>query len=131
MRTILRNLVLVPALVAAAAFATKTAQAEVTVKVPFSFTAAGKTCPAGFYSVYKDAARSMVTLRSKDATNSFTWVLIPENNDTGNSQVVLKFEADGPTHTLESVQFGHQTTFRLDRNSKTNESVPMQIGHGR
>jgi hypothetical protein len=52
MGSILRNFVLAPAAMAAAALATNTAMAE-TLKVPFTFTVDGKDFPAGLYSVQR------------------------------------------------------------------------------
>ena len=51
MRSILHNLILVPAVAAAAALATTSASAETTLKIPFGFTVAGHYCPAGRYAI--------------------------------------------------------------------------------
>jgi hypothetical protein len=116
MRFNLGKLILAPAIMAAAALATHTAMAESTVKVPFGFSAAGKSWPAGEYSVQKDLGRDTVTLRSLDTADSFTSLLGPGEPSTSDSHVTLKFEDAGSTHALRTIQYGSQITSRLDHN---------------
>ena len=117
MGSTLRNFVLAPAVMAAAALATNTAMAE-TVKVPFNFTVAGKDMPAGYYSVQRELSRNMVTLRSSETSQSFTWIIAPGNPDPTNTAVVLRFDELGQDHALQSVQYGPLITCRLDKKSK-------------
>jgi hypothetical protein len=114
MRIILRTLVLAPVVMAAAVLATNTAMAESTnIKVPFSFTVAGKVCPAGIYLVQKDLTQSLVTLQSKDGTKSFTWTLSPGDAAPTDTAVKLKFDEVGNSHTLRAVQYGPLETYKL------------------
>jgi hypothetical protein len=113
---------------AAAALATNTAMAETLVKVPFSFTVAGKNCPAGLYSVQWESTHgSLVTLKSKEVPQSFTWVVGPGDPAPGDTAVVLRFDELGENHALRSVQYGSQITSRLDK--KINQAEHVQTEH--
>ena len=115
MRSILRKLILVPAVMAAATLATTSAMAEARVKVPFSFTVDGKNCPAGQYTVDRDARSNLVTLKGRDASQTFTWLLNPGDPGPKDANVVLRFGADGQKHTLQSIQYESLITRRLDK----------------
>jgi hypothetical protein len=114
MRSTLRNFVLAPVVMAAAALAANTAMAE-TVKVPFNFTFEGKDFPAGYYSVKREMSQNMVTLRSSATSQSFTWVIAPGDPAPTDTAVVLRFDRLGQDHMLQSVQFGPLVTSRLDK----------------
>jgi hypothetical protein len=106
--------VLAPAVLAAAALAANSAMAaETTIKVPFNFTAAGKVCPAGVYTVNRDA--DYITLTRKGYTESFTWVVGPGSPALTDTKVALKFDEIGKTHVLQSIQYGPVITARLDK----------------
>jgi hypothetical protein len=127
MGSIFRNFVLAPAVIAAAALATNTAMAETTVKVPFSFTVAGKNCPAGLYSIQWESTHgNLVTLKSKEVPQSFTWVVGPGDPTPGDTAVVLRFDELGEMHALRSVQYGSQITSRLDKKANQAEHVKTQ-----
>ncbi|HTJ29676.1 MAG TPA: hypothetical protein VL346_04220 [Acidobacteriaceae bacterium] len=125
MRISIRSIILAPAVLAVASFAAISAHAEATLKVPFSFTAAGKQCPAGNYVVSRDARSSLVTLRSKDAARSFTWVAGPGDPAPSATAVTLRFNEKGSEHELRSVQYGSSITSRLDKHTKHNEHVKV------
>ncbi len=129
MRFRLSTLILVPAVMAAAALAINPAMAETArVKVPFSFTVAGKTLPAGVYSVEWSTPGNFVSLQGKDASQTFTWVANP--SATKGDHVVLRFDEQGQTHALQSIQYRELETSRLDK-TKKNESISTGIGQGR
>jgi hypothetical protein len=111
----LRSLVLAPAILAAAALATNVAVAETTVKVPFNFSVAGKNMPAGLYSVQRDSSGNIVSLRGRDAEHSFNWILAPGEPAPNDSRIVLRFDTDGQSHELRSVQFAAGITSRLNK----------------
>jgi hypothetical protein len=117
-------------MVATGALATNTALAE-TVNVPFSFTANGKTCPAGRYSVDRNDTIGVVMLRSEDGRRSFSWLASPGDPDPSDSRVILRFDEEGRNHTLQSVQYGALITSRLDGRSKQTESGPTRGVLGR
>ncbi len=121
MGSMLRNIVLAPVVMAAAALATNTASAETRLNVPFSFTVNGKDCPAGVYTVDRDTHGSLVTLKSQDARNTFRWGLGPGDPDPMAKGVVLKFDEIGESHILQSVQYGPLVTSRLDKKPKPSE----------
>jgi hypothetical protein len=128
MRSILRNFVLAPAVIAAAALAANSAMAETILKVPFSFTVAGKNCPAGLYAVQWESSRSnLVTLTSKDVPQTFTWVVGPGDPAPGETAVVLRFDEQGENHALQSVQYGSRITSRLDKKIKHTEHEKTRI----
>ena len=130
MNFILRKFVLAPVILAAAALTANSAMAAATVKVPFSFTANGEECPAGYYSVDRGIHGHIVTLRSQKTTQAFSWLIGPGNPGPTETKVSLKFDQYGSTHTLQSVQFGSDITSRLDKNSKIAERVSLRNGQG-
>ena len=114
MRSILQNVILASAIVSTA-LATNSAMAATKVNVPFNFTAAGKTLPAGSYLVRQDSTGSFVTLESVDSSESLTWLLTPGQPEPTERKVVLRFDDKGNIHTLQSIQFGSMITQRLDK----------------
>ncbi len=117
MTSILRSIVLAPAIMAAAALATNVAVAETTLKVPFNFSVAGQSMPAGLYTVQRDSTGNIVHLRGQDATHSFNWILAPGSPAPTDDRIVLRFDTDGQSHALRSVQYGPGITSRLDKKS--------------
>lgn len=125
----LRNFVLAPAVLAAAALATNAAMAEAaTVTVPFNFKVAGKNCPAGLYTVQRD--HNLVILTSKGAQQSFIWALSPGDPAPTASNVTLTFGELGQAYTLRSVQYGPLVTSRLDNETKEAEHAPRVVLQG-
>jgi hypothetical protein len=117
MRSKIFSLVLAPALLAAVALTSNSAKAETGLKVPFSFTVAGKTCPAGVYTVRRDSNGNFVTLRSTSSRRTFLWMVGPGSVDPTENHIVLKFDQSGNTHALRSIQYGSMVTSRLDGKS--------------
>ncbi len=132
MITMLRNMILAPALVAAAALATTSAMAT-TLKVPFSFTAGGQECPAGDYSVDRGFNGNLVTLSNRDGSRNFSWLLSPGDPSPTDHRIVLKFEDRGQTHVLQAVQFGALQTRPLVKKTKRVEypTTSITAGEGR
>jgi hypothetical protein len=129
MRINFKNLVAVP-VVMAAALITTSALAETTLNVPFSFSVAGKNCPAGTYSVERNNLLTMVTLKSKSTAQSFSWIVNPGDPLPTDSHVVLRFDELEGTHALHSVQYGSKITSNLDRSNKQIEHVATRIVSG-
>jgi hypothetical protein len=128
MRINFKNLVAVP-VVMAAALITTSALAETTLNVPFSFSVAGKNCPAGTYTVEKNNLSTMVTLKSRNTPQSFSWIVNPGDPLPTDTRVVLKFDELEGTHALRSVQYGAKITTNLDRNRQM-EHVATRIVSG-
>jgi hypothetical protein len=114
MRSILQNVILASA-IASITLATSSARAASTVNVPFNFTAAGKTLPAGNYLVSHDSTGSFVTLKTVDASQSLTWLLCPGQAQSTDRKIVLRFDDEANAHVLQSIQFGPMITQRLDK----------------
>jgi hypothetical protein len=114
MRSILQNVFLASA-IASTALATNAAMAATRLDVPFTFTAAGKTLPAGSYTVKRDSSGGFVTLESADASQSFTWLLTPGKPKPTDEKIVLRFDDGTSTRVLQSIQFGSMITPRLDK----------------
>ncbi len=129
MRSILPKLFLASAVAATAALATSTALAATLVNVPFSFTANGKTCPPGLYTVDHQSTTNIVSLATEDGQRNFSWVVAPGEPAPTDTRVILSFDTDGQSHALRSVQFGHLITSRLDR-KRGLEERPVRIGMG-
>jgi hypothetical protein len=115
MKSIFSKFVLAPAVLAAGVLAANSAMAETTVKVPFNFTAGGKVCPAGYYTVEKQTSGSFVTLVHKGYPETFTWVVGPGTVDPTDTKVALKFDQSGSAHVLQAIQYGSLMTSRLDK----------------
>ncbi|MGA2046741.1 MAG: hypothetical protein ABSG96_03570 [Terracidiphilus sp.] len=130
MRSKLSTFVLASAALAAAALSTIPAMASTatTLNVPFRFTVDGKNLPAGKYMVVREDGHDFVRLKSVDSSYSFVWMASP--NASRSDRVILKFEPQGETHVLESVQSGPLVTRILNRKSKTTEDVSAQEAPG-
>jgi len=106
------------------------AMADTTLKVPFKFTVAGKTLPAGNYSVRHDSTGSFVTLASRDHRGwSHTWIVGPGTPSENSRRIVLKFDGEGDSRSLRSIQFGSMITPQLDRHSSAAESAEISSGN--
>jgi len=133
MRSKLSTFILASTVLAVTALATLPAVAatsgtSATLKVPFSFTVNGRSLPAGEYSVQRDTSGNFLRLRSKDASESFVWVV--GSNATPGDRIILKFDPQGQTHALQSVQFGSLTTVKLDQKSRKSEDVSAPVMPG-
>jgi len=119
MRLSLRTLVFVPAAMAVVALASQSAHAADTavVKVPFSFIASGKKCPAGVYTVSTDSTFHMIVLRSKDTGESLSWLSAPGDKAANDKTVSLKFDTVNEQKVLHSVRVEDVTTQELDKNA--------------
>jgi hypothetical protein len=127
MRNTFSKFILAPAIMAAAALATVPALAETTtVTVPFSFAVAGQILPAGVYSVQHDSAGSLIKLQSQQTSQSFSWVALP--SDAKRSSVSLKFDQQGNSFTLHSVQAGPLVTSSLDKKTAASERMSINAG---
>ena len=116
MRSILRKAILASAFGAAVALAGNSAMAATRVNVPFNFSVAGKTLPAGGYHLVHDPSSAFVTLRSLESNDSYTWLLTPGPSEY-DKKIALKFDDLNGTHVLQSVQYGSMVTPRLDNKS--------------
>jgi hypothetical protein len=116
MRSILRKAILASAFGAAVALAGNSAMAATRVNVPFNFTVAGKTLPAGGYHLVHDPSSAFVTLRSLESNDSYTWLLTPGPSEY-DKKIALRFDDLNGTHVLQSVQYGSMVTPRLDNKS--------------
>jgi len=116
MRSILRKAILASVFGAAVALAGNSAMAATRVNLPFNFTVAGKTLPAGGYHLVHDPSSAFVTLRSLESNDSYTWLLTPGPSEY-DKKIALKFDDLNGTHVLQSVQYGSMVTPRLDNKS--------------
>ncbi len=130
MRTILSRFILSSAVIALAALATDSAKAETTLNVPFSFTFAGKTCPAGHYSVRHDSTGNFVILRNEDSPLTYAWILASRAPEPNKDKVALRFDSFGETHALRSIQVGSMITPQLDKTSEAAELAAARHAEG-
>ncbi len=116
MQSILHRVVLASAVIMIAVFASNRALAETqTVKVPFSFTVAGETFPAGDYSISHADFTNFVTLAPKGSPRSFSTVVGPGAPGPQERKVALNFGEVGQNHVLQSIQYRANITRNLDR----------------
>jgi hypothetical protein len=123
--------VLAAIVLTAGALVTHTASAESTLTVPFSFTVAGQSMPAGVYSVSTDSVHSLVTLKSMNASKTFSAVLVPGDPAPSDTHVALKFDQSGNGHTLKSIQYGARTTSSLEQRTSERGYDPTRLSQGR
>jgi hypothetical protein len=119
MNSKIRNLILAPAAVVAFALASQAAKADSVAKVPFNFTVEGKVCPAGEYTIHRDSTNNTVILHGKNNKVGFMWSLGPGDVAPTSKAVVLQFTEDGDNHALRLVQYGSESTYRLDKKNST------------
>jgi hypothetical protein len=112
MRITTRAVILATAsLCATAAFAADKA----VVNVPFNFVSKGESFPAGQYIATLDSNDSVLALTS--ATNprvSAHWTAGPADFNPSDEKLTLKFDDQGDSHALRTVQLGPRITSRLD-----------------
>ena len=92
MRFMVSKSILAAVVLTSATLITHAAKAETILNVPFSFTVAGQSMPAGLYAVSQDTYHNQVTLKAKDAQKSFSAVLVPGDPNPNEIHVALKFE---------------------------------------
>jgi len=133
MKNMIRNVILASACVATAALVSTSAMAA-TLKIPFTFVAGGKQCPAGTYTVQRSGVDgSLITLASREGSRNYTWILRPGDPNPEGKAVVMRFETQGDTHVLESIHYKSQATASLTRKSNRTEypTVSISAGEGR
>jgi hypothetical protein len=119
------TLVLATAALATAALTINTANAEATkVNVPFSFKVAGKVLPAGEYSVERDNHGNFIKLQGKDPAQLL--IVVASAMAADSKLVSLKFDTQNNEHVLQTIQYGHLISSRLDKGSKNREDVSPQ-----
>src|ERR1700675_4640445 len=131
MQSILRKLVLAPAVLAPAALTTGSATAETPINVPFSFTVAGESFPAGTYLVERDSNGGFVTLATRDWSQAASWRLGPGSPGPNESKVALKFAKIGDARVLESIQYGPLITSKLDKKIDEKQRGSERLSGGR
>lgn len=129
MRLNLKSLFLAPALLAAAAITPLPASAAV-LHVPFAFTVAGHTLPAGEYTVDRDMRGDYVTLKTPDGKQSFNWLIAPGEPDPGSTGVAMRFDSTGDGYALRSIRYNSQITAQLDKKLHLNEDKPVHVIRG-
>ncbi len=118
-----RNFFIASIVMATVAVATTNAHAETAIKVPFKFTVAGKTCPAGIYIVDRDANSHLIKMHSRDGIQAFHWLIGPGNPNPTDNRVILHFDDLGQNHSLRSVQYGSMITSKFDDKTKTSDDA--------
>ena len=130
MQSILHRVAIAPAVIMAVTLAANPAVAETTsIKVPFSFEVAGKTFPAGDYSIRHDIGTYFVTLASKASPQNFSSVVGPGEPSLRDYKIALKFDLVGQTHLLQSIQCGTMITSKLDRKALGSERERGPVAH--
>jgi hypothetical protein len=131
MKSIFSKFVLAPAVLAAAALAANPAIAA-TVKVPFNFTANGKTLPAGDYTVLHGQNNHFITLKHNGSSQMLTYIVGPGADNPNDTKVALNFDRVGSAHLLQSIQYGSLMTSRLDKKALHDaEHESMRLTGGR
>jgi hypothetical protein len=111
MRSILRMLVLTPALCTTAAFAID----RVSVNMPFSFESHGRVFPASRYDVILNDDRRMLTLTSRtNPADTATWMTLSADKEPMDAELSLQFDRNGKTPELRAVRLGTHKTPILD-----------------
>ena len=126
MRSILRMLVLTPALCTTAAFALD----SVSVDMPFSFESHGRVFPASRYDVSLTNDRRMLTLTSRtNPADRATWMTLSAEKGPMDPELSIQFDLQGNLHELRAVRLGTYQTPILDAHSVERKGqVPAQSG---
>jgi hypothetical protein len=124
MRSILRMLVLTPALCTTAAFAVD----RVSVDMPFSFESHGRVFPASRYEVSLTNDRRMLILTSRtNPADRATWMTLSTDRGPLDPELSMQFDQNGNTNELRAVRLGTYGTPILDAHSITRKSqIPGQ-----
>jgi hypothetical protein len=111
MRSILRMLVLTPALCTTAAFAAN----SVSVDMPFSFETHGRVFPASRYDVSLTDDRRMLILTNRtNPADRATWMTLSVDRAPMDPELSLQFDRGGNLPELRAVRLGIYGTPRLD-----------------
>jgi hypothetical protein len=114
MRSILRMLVLTPALCTTAAFAVD----SVSVEMPFSFESHGRVFPASRYDVSLSDDRRMLTLTSRtNPADRATWMTLSADKSPMDAELSMQFDRNGNIPELRAVRLGTHSTPILDVHS--------------
>lgn len=127
MRSILRMLVLSPALCTTAAFAID----RVSVNMPFSFESHGRTFPASRYDVSLNNDRRMLTLTSRsNPADTATWMTVSADKRPMDPQLSLQFDQNGKGPELRAIRLGAYSTPILDAHPTAGKSETTgKAGH--
>ncbi len=128
MANTVRNFFLASIVMATVAVAATTANAEAAIKVPFKFTVAGKTCPAGIYIVDRDTNSHLIKMHSRDGSETFHWLVGPGNPNPTDNRIILHFDDSGQNHSLQSVQYGSMITSRFQEKATTTNGASRSTG---
>jgi hypothetical protein len=121
MRSILRMLVLTPALCTTAAFAAD----RVSVDMPFSFESHGRVFPASRYDVSLSDDRRMLTLTSRtNPADRATWTTLSADKSPMDSELSMQFDRNGSIPELRAVRLGAYRTPILDVHPVAGNSQP-------
>jgi hypothetical protein len=126
MRSILRMLVLTPALCTTAALAVD----RVTVDMPFSFESHGRVFAASRYDVSLNDDRRMLTLTSRtNPADRASWMTLSVDRSPLDPDLSLQFDRDGNLPELRAVRLGTYQTPILDAHSVARKSqIPARSG---
>lgn len=112
------------AALAALAISAPAAKAEkATIKVSFPFTIGSQLCPAGAYTITRDAKENQIVLVNKSTKLSFKWAAQQTSNPTKKGQGHLFFSVSKDEHTLQSIQIGDQSTTKLNAGALPGDHV--------
>src|SRR5271156_781058 len=101
MRSILRMLVLTPALCTTAAFGVD----RVSVDMPFSFESHGRVFPASRYDVSLNYDRRMLTLTSRtNPAYTATWMTLSTEKGPMDPELSMQFDRNGNIPELRAVR---------------------------
>src|SRR5579864_4704823 len=123
--------ILAAVVVTTATLGAQAAKAETALNVPFSFTVAGQTMPAGVYTIKQDLSHNTVILMNRNASKSFAYALRQGDPASNEAHVSLKFETEGDTHILRWIQVGSKLTSRMEDRPAPTGYDPARLSQGR
>jgi hypothetical protein len=102
---------------------------KATFDVPFAFTVAGSTFPAGSYDVQRDAGKNLVTLKSIDSQKAIMRVGYAVQTLRMSPDCKLKFHKYGDSYYLSSVWMADTNTgTELPKSKAEREHVARSAG---
>jgi hypothetical protein len=128
MRMTVRTQILALAMLALTASVPNSVKAQSRLDVPFNFVVAGKTLPAGTYSITQNKAIGLVSLQGEGQTIS--WMADSNGSALPATTGSLTFDRIGGAYYLRAMQYGRMMTPRLDSHVRVSNAGPSVAVEG-
>jgi hypothetical protein len=128
MRMTVRTQILALAMLALVAWVPNSVKAQSRLDVPFNFVVAGKTLPAGTYSITQNKAIGLVTLQGEG--QSVSWMADSNGPALQAAKGSLTFDHIDGAYYLRVMQYGRMVTPQLDAKVRSTNPGPSAAVEG-